>query len=416
MALNGEHYRQLLGGNKFRLAGVALDLMKYRRATITHLENLKKIILTMKTALKDFDISQIEDSLKATNVEWERIVRALGSSKEMDYWSSTDIGGLEKLQEPWAEAESANPGGDEAVALRKAVDDLTKAKEEHQEELDGVKLAAEADMKRLEADYKRIEADLLAEKLKLLTSETERKRLVATVTDVPKETTPVEGHLDTSIMRLRDATPATTTTTTATTTTTLGLPGISLNSISSFKEPKIFSLSPSSPTLNAGDVDMKVIDWLFRIETEFTLRRIPDEMKILSVLAYVKGYYFELARKYIDSNNNNWKNFKIELLRKTDPREIDYKLKTRLYALKQDGSFDKFITEFEFLTNKITDLTESAKFDLFMRGINPKIHIELKVRNILILDDCIKIAHQLDQLYFTRNKTENVAYSKVHKK
>ena len=85
----------------------------------------------MKTALKDFDISQIEDSLKTTNVEWERIVRALGSSKEMDYWSSTDIGGLEKLQEPWAEAESANPGGDEAVALRKAVDDLTKAKEEH---------------------------------------------------------------------------------------------------------------------------------------------------------------------------------------------------------------------------------------------------------------------------------------------
>ena len=94
--------------------------------------------------------------------------------------------------------------------------------------------------------------------------------------------------------------------------------------------------------MQGGDTNIKVIDWLFRVENEFRLRRIPENLKISYILAFVKRYFFELARRYIDSNNQDWNSFKAEVLLKTDSEEINFNLKKKLFALKQDTSFDKF--------------------------------------------------------------------------
>ena len=72
------------------------------------------------------------------------------------------------------------------------------------------------------------------------------------------------------------------------------------------------------------------------------------------------------------SNNQDWNSFKAEVLPKTDSEEINFNLKKKLFALKQDTSFDKFLTDFEYLTYKITDLSDKQKFDIFLHGLKPK--------------------------------------------
>ena len=83
-----------------------------------------------------------------------------------------------------------------------------------------------------------------------------------------------------------------------------------------------------------------------------------------------------------------------------------------MFSLKQDGTFEKFLAEFEYLNNKISDLTEDQKLDLFLRGVRTKTKLELKLRNVLTLDDAIKIATTLEGIREQTSKVESITYVK----
>ena len=67
-----------------------------------------------------------------------------------------------------------------------------------------------------------------------------------------------------------------------------------------------------------------------------------------------------------------------------------------LAQLRQSGSLDKFIDEFQHISVMVPDMSEQRKVMLFTEGLQDKFRGLVKVLKPNTLDDAIKIAHDLD--------------------
>ena len=356
-------YSSLVKANHLTLAGFAWDLVKLHKAQRDYVSILENEAGSMLTALKSEGLEEADSKeryLKDEQVKFYNVVTNLGKPKGIDY-SKSIIAGLENLTgvhiytdqeavDPYCTLESKYKAAlDEIKALKVSYDAALKELNEQESETPGDESSEIAELKNL-LNLAREESAKAAKKLVDLQS-----IMKSTSTAAVKATAPFGAFITSPTISNIFGAP---------------LPTASPVTAIAHGNHKGVKLGPNIPTLNGHDTNQKVIDWLFIIEQTFVLQKVPDNLKISSILSFVKGSFFEIARKHIESNDLNWVKFRETLLIKTDSKEINFNLKTKLFSLKQDGTFEKFLAEFEYLTNKISDLTEDQKLDLFLRCKN----------------------------------------------
>ena len=91
--------------------------------------------------------------------------------------------------------------------------------------------------------------------------------------------------------------------------------------------------------------------------------------------------------------------------------EINFDLKTRLFALKQSGTFEKFLCELQLLINMITGLTGEQKLDFFMRSIRDDLRVQLKLKKVITLAEAIRAATTIEKVQNNFNKSDLILYA-----
>ena len=106
-SLSGEHYKKLVTGNKFRVAGVTLDLMRWREKMLTYIDVLGKALDEYAKSPNKDTIVRIKEELYTAQTTWHNYVAELGKSKGVDYVSNIAIGGFDTLGNRYPEGEQA---------------------------------------------------------------------------------------------------------------------------------------------------------------------------------------------------------------------------------------------------------------------------------------------------------------------
>lgn len=150
---------------------------------------------------------------------------------------------------------------------------------------------------------------------------------------------------------------------------------------------------PDSQPLFSGHLKEDVDDFLFITEYNFKRANIPDNEKIEIILGYLRGSAIAAYRRIIqDDPDINWKSF-TEKLTKRFRRNTVKDPTSKLLALKQTGSINKYVREFRNLFDRTTFDEVMAKM-IFIRGLKSEMMTAVERERPKTLEDAIEAAEE----------------------
>lgn len=129
------------------------------------------------------------------------------------------------------------------------------------------------------------------------------------------------------------------------------------------------------PPVFDGNKPWEIKEWLFRMERLFG--DLNDSQKIKLAINSLEG----VALKWIMEQKNplpeSWVEFKNLLLSHFVSNEDGIILRIQLNHLRQQSTVQTYISEFNQLAARITDLTENEKLVIFLNGLKPTIQRQI---------------------------------------
>ena len=180
---------------------------------------------------------------------------------------------------------------------------------------------------------------------------------------------------------------------------------------------KVQKLSDSTPKFGKEKEKMKISDWLFIVENNMDLLGIPDNKRIVTVSPFLRGTAFEMLKRYVNSGNLSWKEFREDLRLTFTPVDEEHAIRTKLINLRHTDSFDSYSREFQYLSYQLSDMSEKDRLACFLNGLKGKTYTELKLKDIKTLSEAIRLASILEMgRESTRENRVSLNYARTLKK
>ena len=155
-------------------------------------------------------------------------------------------------------------------------------------------------------------------------------------------------------------------------------------------------LDKTTPVFN-NTKSIRIDQWITIVENNLDLGRVENEVKVKACLNFLRGSAFEMCKKAI-SKSTSWTEFKKQLLKTFLPVNHYQNIRTTLMELKQTGAYESFAEEFNSLAAQVSDMNEEILLTIFLKGVNPKLRLEIETKEIKYLDEAMDYAARLDQL------------------
>nr|GMC63077.1 Transposon Ty3-I Gag-Pol polyprotein [Ipomoea batatas] len=146
------------------------------------------------------------------------------------------------------------------------------------------------------------------------------------------------------------------------------------------------------------------LDWIFQAEKYFSLWDTIEEQKIDVASFYMVGQalsWFQWMHR--NQQLSSWRAFTIVLEQRFGPSTY-VNHRAALFKLCQKTTVAAYQSEFEAISNRVTDLHPDALLDCFLSGLKPAIQAELALLKPSSLSDAIALAKLVeDKLRETRH-------------
>ena len=182
-------------------------------------------------------------------------------------------------------------------------------------------------------------------------------------------------------------------------------PSSNLNQVTSVYKGG-YKIDPNTPIFKSKQ-DENVDSWLFKIENQFTLQKIPRSDWLVAVCNYVEGTAFEICVRSNEAKDT-WDKFRDTLITIFRPMFKPLNVRSKILKLRDIGGYDKYLHEFRYLSNQISDkdMGDKDKLSAFVAGLRPKtqaeIFLEITKNKISTLEDAILIASALEHAFKSR--------------
>jgi hypothetical protein len=149
-------------------------------------------------------------------------------------------------------------------------------------------------------------------------------------------------------------------------------------------------MSANTPTFGSSDNE-EIHDWLFMVEEGFISCGIPDAMQLHVVAPFLRGGALKSLKRYTtrEGETATWNDFRDQLIKEYEPHDIQNRLKDQLMRLKQSETFEKYVTQFKSLVNRIDNISDEDTVLLFTEGLQPKTRLEVLNKRCPNLEEAI---------------------------
>ena len=132
---------------------------------------------------------------------------------------------------------------------------------------------------------------------------------------------------------------------------------------------------------------------------------LPAAQRVCMVVTKLDGDASTWFRHYRQRNLGNrnprsWQDFKILLRNKYEPVNKEDTLRDKLAQLVQSKSVAAYTTRFEKLLNQLPSVSDDEALDRYIRGLNPTIRTEVRLKKPATLDEAIDYADIFDRATF----------------
>ncbi|CAI7745669.1 unnamed protein product, partial [Closterium sp. NIES-53] len=110
-------------------------------------------------------------------------------------------------------------------------------------------------------------------------------------------------------------------------------------------------------------------------------------------------YYTDVAR-----GEKTWQQFRADLIGRFEPINTTYMARQQIHRHKQYSSVAQYTQQMELLFNRITDLTEGEKIQVYTEGLKMEIRRQVIAANYNSYKDIVRAAERYDAL--TRGQPE----------
>ena len=140
---------------------------------------------------------------------------------------------------------------------------------------------------------------------------------------------------------------------------------------------------------------LNVVDWLFLVEDIMLGANIAEDNKIRTVLPFLRGFAFQLVKKYkkADADLKKWKEFKADLIAMYQSGNFKIEQRVKINNLKhRDQPFNEYARDFLTIVNDLETMGDEEALSCFIQGLKPKTKVDVLNANPANLTEAIRIA------------------------
>lgn len=142
----------------------------------------------------------------------------------------------------------------------------------------------------------------------------------------------------------------------------------------------------------------KVDNWLFSLRGYFDLQRVPESEKIPLASMFLRGRALIWWRSVVANQTapSNWAEFERGLLMNFRPTNSVQEARDKLANLRQRQKLSEYHSAFNTLCLQIPDLSDSERFDRYLRGLKTNLRKEIMLRDITNFHEAVVFTEKLD--------------------
>ncbi|RNA36661.1 hypothetical protein BpHYR1_015446, partial [Brachionus plicatilis] len=168
-----------------------------------------------------------------------------------------------------------------------------------------------------------------------------------------------------------------------------------------------YPVSSAQPIFE-GKLSEDVESWLFSLDINLRNANIPKSEKIFYAGSYCKGNAQQVYKAILKANPKiTWTEFKQEFLKRFKNKNIDDIVIKKLVRMKQNGSIQDYINQFQLSLNQTSDIDEKMKIRLFKFNIRPEIEGYLNMREPETIDQAFSWAILYENNVLKRENRED---------
>ena len=170
-----------------------------------------------------------------------------------------------------------------------------------------------------------------------------------------------------------------------------------------------------SLTFFRGKPSDNLDEWFFTMERFFKKGGIPAHEQVDYAVDYLKDNGLTTYRSFDERELTSWSKFKRMMNDCYQPKNLQKALRKQLSDLKQEGSIQDYIHDFDRIMNQVREMSEVDKIDRFIDGLHPRTKNKVAFEEPMTLGDAKTLAQRVD-IYFNQNNiTRNEETNKVDK-
>lgn len=164
---------------------------------------------------------------------------------------------------------------------------------------------------------------------------------------------------------------------------------------------------PPKPDSFFGTDDAKrVRQWVFQVETYFTVTEEPHERRV----AYATTLLRKNALLWWQSLRPEerpvvWEDFSRALIGYFQPISATLVARDALARLYLKSSVRNYVEEFKTQVLNIPDITDAEKMDKFRRGLKRDVRLHVAFANPATFDAAVTVAEQIDEVLYSHRAT-----------
>jgi len=146
-------------------------------------------------------------------------------------------------------------------------------------------------------------------------------------------------------------------------------------------------------------------DWLSSVQDYLELKAVPTDSRAIVAASFLDGdarlWWRTRTMGERESFKTDYSKFEGALRLAFEPVNARKIARDRLAALKQKGPAVAYVRDFRSLCFQINDMSPEDALDRFVRGLRPKIAMEVSLRQPRSLEDAMAMAERIDSIMWS---------------
>ena len=161
-------------------------------------------------------------------------------------------------------------------------------------------------------------------------------------------------------------------------------------------------VKPSKPSVFTGSkIGSAAYLWLEDLKNYFLAAGINGNYRTVFAVAHLKEEALLWKTSITELSNPqsvDFDTFGELFLRRFQPISSNLEAREQLRRLKYNGNIQQYVSSFQSIMQKITDMTNTDKLDYFSNGLNRSLKLELIKQNVTDLQQAIHIAVRISSI------------------